>query len=99
ANRSAVSLVHPRTATGPRVPLRITLVALLVALVTVGLLATGFAATDLLRRYLLDQRDADLRGQVSAVAQSRRLGGLCDAGQYYDLPGSAGNTYLGCVRP
>jgi signal transduction histidine kinase len=90
---------HPRTSGGPRIPLRITLVALLVVLVTVGLLATGFAATDLLRRYLLDQRDGDLRAQVNAVTHDPRLDDLCAAGQYYALPGGAGNTYLGCVPP
>ena len=40
---------------GPRVPLRITLVALLVVLVAVGLAATGAAATSLLKT-LLDRR-------------------------------------------
>ncbi len=94
-----MSLVHPRTASGPRVPLRVTLVALLVVLVTVGLLATGFAATSLLRGYLLDQRDADLRAQLNAVAHDPRLDDLCAAGQYYALPGGAGSTYLGCVQP
>jgi signal transduction histidine kinase len=89
----------PSPRAGSRVPLRITLVALLVALVTVGLLATGFAATDLLRRYLLDQRDADLRAQVSAVAHNPRLDDLCAAGQYYADPAGAGSTYLGCVPP
>jgi signal transduction histidine kinase len=84
---------------GSRVPLRITLVALLVVLVTVGLLATGYAATDLLRRYLLDQRDADLRAQVNAVAHNPRLDDLCAAGQYYADPAGAGSTYLGCVLP
>ena len=94
-----MSLAPPRTSSGPRVPLRITLVALLVVLVTVGLLATGFAATDLLRRYLLDQRDADLRAQVNAVAHNPRLDELCAAGQYYPDPAGAGSTYLGCVQP
>jgi two-component system OmpR family sensor kinase len=87
----------PRT--GSRVPLRITLVALLVALVTLGLLATGYAATDLLRRYLLDQRDADLRTQVNGLAHDPRLDDICAAGQYYALPGGAGSTYLGCQQP
>ena len=58
----------PRTPPGPpaarqhmpRVPLRVTLVALLMALVTVALMTTGFVATSLLRGYLLDQQDAQL---------------------------------------
>src|SRR4029450_10164649 len=45
---------------GTRVPLRITLVALLVALMAVALSATGFAATSLLTMYLQEQRDTEL---------------------------------------
>ena len=41
---------------GPRVPLRITLVALLVVTVAVGLAATGGAATSLLRRSRPERR-------------------------------------------
>jgi signal transduction histidine kinase len=81
------------------VPLRFTLVALLVALVTVALLATGFAATSLLRGYLLDQRDADLRAQVHSIARDPRLDDLCAARDYYALPGGAGGAYLGCLLP
>ena len=84
---------------GARVPLRITLVALLVALVTLGLLATGYAATDLLRRYLLDQRDADLRASVNGLSHDPRLDDICAAGQYYAMPGGAGSSYLGCLQP
>jgi signal transduction histidine kinase len=92
------SFVPPRRP-GSRVPLRITLVALLVALLTVSLLATGFTATSMLRGYLLDQRDADLRAQVNAIAHDPRLDDLCAAGQYYALPGGSRSAYLGCVRP
>jgi Tfp pilus assembly protein FimT len=55
--------VTPRTRTS-RVPLRVTLVALLVVLVALALLATGFAATSLLRGYLTQQQDDQLRAQV-----------------------------------
>src|SRR4051794_5806632 len=51
----------PRT---PRVPLRITLVALMVVLVAVGLGATGLTATSLLKGYLRDQQDAQLAASV-----------------------------------
>ncbi|MCF6509049.1 HAMP domain-containing histidine kinase [Blastococcus sp. MG754426] len=51
----------PAPVRGPRVPLRVTLVALLVALLSAALLATGLATTSLLRDYLQDQRDAELR--------------------------------------
>ena len=54
---------------GPRVPLRVTLVALLVLLVTLALSATGFAATSLLRNYLLDQQDDQLSEAIDEVAK------------------------------
>ncbi|MGY1698952.1 sensor histidine kinase [Geodermatophilus sp. SYSU D00766] len=52
----------------PRVPLRITLVVLLLALVTLALVATGLTATSLLKRYLVDQQDQELQ---SALRQAR----------------------------
>jgi signal transduction histidine kinase len=45
-----------------RVPLRVTLVALLMALVTLALIVTGFTATSMLREYLVGQQNAELRG-------------------------------------
>ncbi|MCW2704669.1 MAG: Two component sensor protein histidine kinase [Blastococcus sp.] len=86
----------PRARSGSRVPLRITLVALLVALVAVGLVATGFAATSLLRGYLLDQRDADLRAAIIASEHDPRVLEACDIGQYQPRPGS---FFYGCVAP
>ncbi|MCW2740710.1 MAG: Two component sensor protein histidine kinase [Blastococcus sp.] len=81
---------------GPRVPLRITLVALLVALVAVGLAVTGFAATSLLRTYLGDQRDAELSSTVRVSAQDHRVLEACLGGQYGAMPGI---PYAGCVPP
>lgn len=79
---------------GPRVPLRITLVALLTALVTVALVATGVAATSLLRGYLLDQQDAALR---SAVRQAgSQVLDACRDGEYQSMPRAA---YFGCLPP
>ncbi|WP_299952559.1 cell wall metabolism sensor histidine kinase WalK [uncultured Modestobacter sp.] len=49
-------------------PLRVTLVALLVALVTLALAATGLTATSLLRGYLIDQQDRQLVEAVREVA-------------------------------
>jgi signal transduction histidine kinase len=86
----------PRARSGSQVPLRITLVALLVALVAVGLLATGFAATSLLHGYLLDQRDAELRTAVRTTEHDPRVMEACVAGQYQQGPGS---FYYGCVPP
>jgi signal transduction histidine kinase len=83
-------------ASGPRVPLRITLVALLVALVAVGLLATGFAATSLLKNYLLDQRDAELRSTVRSAEHNPDVWDACRSGQYRGMPGI---PYVGCLPP
>ena len=55
------------TTRAPRVPLRIALVALLVALVAAALVATGFAATSLLRGYLLQQTDDQLSAQAREI--------------------------------
>ena len=57
-------MTAPPAGRRPRVPLRITLVALLVGLVSVALLATGVAATSLLRDYLQQQQDEELRATV-----------------------------------
>lgn len=82
---------------GPRFPLRVTLVALLVALVAVGLAATGVAATSLLKGYLLDQRDDELRATVHAAERDRRVLESClSSGQYRSMPGV---VYLGCLAP
>jgi two-component system OmpR family sensor kinase len=81
-------------ARGPRVPLRITLVALLVALVTVALAATGVAATSLLRGYLLQQQDAQLRGLAEDVRRDPRpVLGACSRP---DSPIPA-PLYIGCL--
>jgi signal transduction histidine kinase len=80
----------------PRVPLRVTLVALLMALVTVALVATGFVATSLLRGYLLDQQDAQLSGfaqefapdQYTAVQNCRTQGFPFRGGYVACIPAS-----------
>ena len=96
ANRHAVSAFVPPPRTGSRVPLRITLVALLVALVAVGLLVTGFAATSMLRSYLLHQRDAELRTALQASGHDPRVPEACDLAQYQRRPGS---FFYGCIPP
>jgi two-component system OmpR family sensor kinase len=81
---------------GPRVPLRVTLVALLVALVAVGLVATGFAATSLMRDYLHQQQRSELETSAQDIARNpwevldpctQGAGGVPVAG------------YLACVPP
>ncbi len=81
---------------GPRVPLRVTLVALLVALVTVGLVATGLAATSLLRSYLTQQQDDQLRVAAQNLEREPwRVLGPCRDGS----GGVPSNDYLGCLAP
>ena len=84
---------HPHPAS--RVPLRITLVALLVVLVAVGLAATGAAATSLLRTYLVQQQDTALRAQVSQNDPFRVLRACLSAAE----PGPAPSTYVACLPP
>jgi signal transduction histidine kinase len=84
------------TGRGPRVPLRITLVALLVALVAAALAVTGLAATSLLKGYLLDQRDAELRDTVRAYQGEPGLLQACLAAP--DMPQPT-PTYIACLAP
>ncbi|WP_232797290.1 sensor histidine kinase [Blastococcus atacamensis] len=81
---------------GPRIPLRVTLVALLVALVSVALLATGMAATSLLRGYLTQQQDAQLRVTADRLSEQRlSLLQQCTVGaQAYPA-----TDYLACLVP
>ncbi|MGY1638977.1 sensor histidine kinase [Geodermatophilus sp. SYSU D00742] len=86
----------PRARTGPRVPLRITLVALLVALVTVALAATGLAATSLLRGYLEGQQDEQLEAAVRGFDRTSGFREACAAGLDRPYPG---NYYVACLAP
>jgi two-component system OmpR family sensor kinase len=80
------------------VPLRVTLVALLVLLVTVALTATGFAATSLLRGYLLGQQDQQLRASVRGVTSDQELLQLaCSNPSGLALTGRG--SYLACLGP
>jgi signal transduction histidine kinase len=90
-----IAFVPPKR-TGSRIPLRITLVGLLVALVAVGLLVTGFAATSMLRNYLLHQRDDELRTALQTSVHDPRVSEACDIGQYQRRPGS---FFYGCITP
>ena len=88
----------PRARRTPRVPLRITLVALLVALVAVGLGATGFAATSLLRGYLIDQQDdAAPRARCSSVQQ--RPVAAVSAPARPTPSGCPARSYFACLPP
>jgi two-component system OmpR family sensor kinase len=79
---------------GPRVPLRVTLVALLVSLLSVALLATGFATTSLLRDYLQQERDDELRATVQNNQRPELVAACLQAG--FPQPSS---FYVACLRP
>ncbi len=80
--------VHP-----PRVPLRVTLVGLLVVLVAIALVVTGFAGTSLLRGYLIDQQDAQLRGYAQDLERRPEATVLnCNSPAI-----SVGGSYFACV--
>jgi two-component system OmpR family sensor kinase len=83
-------------ASGPRIPLRITLVALLVALVAAALTLTGVSATSLLRGYLLDQHDDELHSALQEAQRNPSLVyGACTS-QTEALPAL---SYFACVYP
>ncbi|MGY1811632.1 sensor histidine kinase [Blastococcus sp. SYSU D00820] len=84
------------TGAGPRVPLRITLVALLVVLVAVALTATGFAATKLLRGYLEGQQDQQLVEALQDAARSGAVLQSCVDGGTRRLPVP---YYVACLTP
>jgi signal transduction histidine kinase len=79
-----------------QVPLRVTLVALLVALMAAALAATGFTATSLLRGYLLDQQDQQLSSQLDQLEQqANRLAQAC-AVTGLRIPST---VYVACMNP
>ncbi|MCZ2827843.1 HAMP domain-containing sensor histidine kinase [Modestobacter sp. VKM Ac-2986] len=80
-----------------RVPLRVTLVALLVALVAAALTATGFAATSLLRDYLLQQRNQEVVSYAQQLAKDLPL--LQRACTTPDAQLAGRGTFLACVSP
>ncbi len=80
----------------PRVPLRITLVALLVALVALALAATGAGATALLRGYLEAQQDDELRTVLRQASSNDRIVAACLAEEAQWLPSS---MYVACLSP
>ena len=81
---------------GPRVPLRITLVALLVGLVAVALLLTGVAATSLLKEYLREQQDQDLQAAAAGYARNPQVFAACLETREELF---AADTYLACLAP
>ncbi len=82
---------------GRRVPLRVTLVALLVALVFLALAATGGAATSLLRDYLAEQQVIALRTTVQYATYDTRLAEVQCSGPT-GLPFAGQGLYLACLN-
>jgi two-component system OmpR family sensor kinase len=80
------------------VPLRITLVGLMVVLVAVGLGATGLTATSLLKDYLRGQQDAQLIATVRQLQHDPQefVVEACTTGTYREAPGY---LYLACAAP
>jgi len=86
----------PRRGHPSRVPLRVTLVALLAALVAVALTATGFAATSLLRDYQEDQQDRQVRALMrNAVQDPGSMNLACSNTRGLWLTGRG--IYLACL--
>ena len=84
----------PPIRSGPRVPLRITLVALLMALVACALVATGITATSLLADFLQEQQDDELRAMVRANQRPELVDACIDPGT--PQPSS---FYVACLPP
>jgi signal transduction histidine kinase len=79
---------------GPRVPLRVTLVALMVVLLSAALLATGFATTSLLSDYLQQQQDDELTATVTNNQRPQLVTACLQSG--YPQPSS---FYVACLTP
>jgi signal transduction histidine kinase len=85
-----------RPSTGSRIPLRITLVALLVGLVTLALLATGFATSALLKGYLQSEQDTQLRTVAEEARHDVRQLQACIEREYRQASRS---EYYACINP
>ncbi|RBY78164.1 sensor histidine kinase [Geodermatophilus sp. TF02-6] len=80
----------------PRLPLRITLVALVVGLVAVALAITGSTASSLLHGYLRGQQDQQLRAAVQVYNRQPWFRAACTQGVDRALPG---NYFVACLAP
>jgi two-component system OmpR family sensor kinase len=85
-----------------RLPLRVTLVAAMLALVTAALLVIGVAGSTLLQRYLLSRLDTQLRATASSLVRgSSVLGDLArnsPVGTFYvGVADGSGNTVGGGI--
>jgi two-component system, OmpR family, sensor kinase len=79
----------------PRFPLRVTLVAMLTGLVLIALMATGVAATSLLKRYVVEQQDRQLETTLASSVRSPWFQDACDGDR--GGPPQYGTLYVACV--
>src|ERR1700761_2421752 len=70
-----------------RFPLRVTLVAAMLGLVTVALVVIGVVGSSLLQRYLLDRVDSQLRTTANQIIQRQGSVGQNSEGQIGVYPG------------
>ncbi len=75
-----------------RLPLRVTLVAAMLGLVTLALVVIGVAGSTLLQRYLLDRVDSQLRTTATQVFRSNGQVNPDAGGRYGVYPG--GGLYV-----
>jgi len=87
---------HPLAGVTAGMPLRVRLVALLIAVVAAALAATGFGATSLLKDYLQTQRDGQLTSYATTLARDPQLGSICTTD---NLRLTTRDTYLVCLGP
>jgi two-component system, OmpR family, sensor kinase len=83
---------------GRRLPLRVTLVAAMLGLVTMALIVIGVAGSTLLQRYLLDRVDNQLRATTASILSNpdiRSIARSNPVGTFY----IAGSTASGSMSP
>jgi two-component system OmpR family sensor kinase len=88
-----------RSWTVPRLPLRITLVAMLLGLVAVALTLMGFTTSALLEDYVRDQRDQQLDDTLTSYEEGPWLRDGCSGRRWGPGEASIGTIYVACLVP
>ncbi|SNR95463.1 two-component system, OmpR family, sensor kinase [Geodermatophilus pulveris] len=83
----------------PRLPLRVTLVAVLLGLVTIALTLTGVLTSALLERYVRDQRDAQMEAALASYADRPWFRDGCSGPPWGQNEPSIGTIYVACLSP
>jgi two-component system, OmpR family, sensor kinase len=81
----------------PRFPLRVTLVALLMGLVAAALVATGVAATSLLKRYVVEQQDGQLQATLAGYQENFWFRNMCAGGGRPGREVQYSSYYVACA--